>query len=69
MTFGEKIKSLRKERNLTLKDVSEKSGLSIVSLSFYETDKKKPSLVNMQKLATGLNCDFEELYEVWQANQ
>ena len=63
MTFGEKLKSLRKERNLTLEQLSKKSGLSIVSLSFYETNKKKPTLVNVQKLATGLECEFEELYK------
>ena len=63
MTFGEKLKSLRKEQKLTLKDVAERSGLSIVSVNFYENDKQKPSLVNVQKLAKGLNCTFEELYE------
>lgn len=65
MTFGEKIRELRKERKLTLKDVSDKSGLSVVSINFYENDKKKPTLVNVQKLANGLNCKFEELYEIW----
>lgn len=66
MTFGEKIKSLRKGQKLTLKDVAEKSGLSIVSVNFYENDKQKPTLVNVQKLAKGLNCTFEELYKYYE---
>lgn len=66
MTFGEKIKQLRKEQKLTLKDVAEKAGLSIVSVNFYENDKQKPTLVSVQKLATALNCEFEELYKYYE---
>lgn len=65
MTFGEKLKELRKKKKITIKQLSEKSGLSIVSISFYENDKKKPNLSNVQKLSFGLGCDFEELYKVW----
>ena len=66
MTFGEIIKQLRKEQKLTLKDVAEKAGLSIVSVNFYENDKQKPTLVSVQKLATALNCEFEELYKYYE---
>ena len=68
MTFGEKIKQLRKGQKLTLKDVAERSGLSIVSVNFYENDKQKPTLVNVQKLAKGLNCNFDDLYVLWKQN-
>lgn len=66
MTFGQKIKELRKERKMTLKEVAEKSGLSIVSVNFYENDRRLPNTpVIVQKLSVGLNCDFDELYELW----
>ena len=61
MTFGEKIKNLRKERNLTIKQLSELSGLSTVTINFYELGKIKPNLISVQKLAKALNCDFDEL--------
>ena len=64
-TFGEKLKSLRKGNKLTQKEVAEKAGLSIVTINFYENDEQKPSLTNLQRLATALNCDFDELYELW----
>ena len=65
MTFGEKIKELRLAKKLTLKEVAEQAGLSIVSVNLYETGKVNPELTNLHKLAKGLGCKFEELYEVW----
>lgn len=64
MTLGEKIKTLRKEQNLTLQDLSDRTGLTKESICHYENNKVKPSLVSIQKLATGLNCKFEDLYEL-----
>lgn len=61
MTFGEKIRNLRKEQGLTAKKLSEKSGLTVVSIINYENGHRKPTLVSVNKLATALNCDFDEL--------
>ena len=66
MTFGEKLKSLRKGRKLTLKDVAERAGLSIVSVNFYENDKQVPTLTNVHRLAEALNCPFEELFKYYE---
>lgn len=66
MTFGEKLKSLRKGQKLTLKDVAERAGLSIVSVNFYENDKQKPTLTNVQRLAEALKCPFEELLKYYE---
>lgn len=65
MTFGENLRMIRKQKKLTLKDVAEKAGLSIVSVNFYENNKQKPTLVNVQKLADALGCKFEKLYEFY----
>lgn len=64
MTFGEKLKSLRKERGLTAKQLAKKSGLTAVSISNYENGHRKPNLVGISKLASALECDFDELYEL-----
>ncbi len=64
MKLSEKIKFLRKEQQLTLQQLSNKSGLSVVSLVKYESGKRTPSLISIQKLAEGLNCSFDELYNL-----
>ena len=64
MTFGEKLRNLRKERGLTAKQLSEKSGLTTVSIINYENGHRKPNLISVNKLAIALNYDFDELYEL-----
>lgn len=63
MTIGEKIKKLRLKKKMTIKELSEKSGLSQVIISHYEHGSVVPSLTNIQKLSVGLDCDFEDLYK------
>ena len=42
MTFGKKIKTLRKERGMTQKDLAEALGLSLRPISNYETGGLRP---------------------------
>ncbi|MBS6525242.1 MAG: helix-turn-helix transcriptional regulator [Peptoniphilaceae bacterium] len=42
MTFGKKIKNLRKERGMTQKDLAEALGLSLRTISNYETGGLRP---------------------------
>ncbi len=42
MIFGEKIKALRKERGMTQKDLAEALGLSLRTISNYETGGLRP---------------------------
>lgn len=60
--FSEKVKTLRKAKNMTLLQLSEATGLTIPTLSNYEHGKGKPSVSNVGKLAVALECDFDELY-------
>ena len=64
MSIGEKLKNLRIQRNLSMKELSKKSGLSIVSICGYETGKHIPSSRNISKLANALKCSFDELYDL-----
>lgn len=61
MTIGEKLKDLRIKKDLSMKELSEKSGLSIVSICGYENGKHIPSLVNINKLAKALDYSFDDL--------
>ena len=52
-----RIRELRKEKNMTLKQVSEKLGIASNTLSQYETNKREPKLETWQALATRLNIN------------
>lgn len=43
MTFGDNLKRLRQENNLTQEQLAKKLGISKSSISFYEHSKKTPS--------------------------
>lgn len=47
-----RIKELRKNKNVTLQEVSEKTGISITSLSLYENEQRNPKIQPWQKLAS-----------------
>lgn len=64
MTIGEKIKDLRTKKGLSMKQLSEKSGLSLVTICAYETEKRTPRLSNINKLAKALGCSFDDLYNL-----
>jgi transcriptional regulator with XRE-family HTH domain len=51
VTPGEKIKDLRRKSNLTRKDLSEISGISLVSIKFWELDYRTPTKKNAELLS------------------
>jgi transcriptional regulator with XRE-family HTH domain len=60
LSLGQKIKKLRRERNLSQTQLAEKAGTTLVSISNYETGKTKPSsdmLINVAK-ALGVSADY-----------
>ncbi|HOZ01892.1 MAG TPA: helix-turn-helix transcriptional regulator [Candidatus Syntrophosphaera sp.] len=58
---GGTLKDLRKKHGLTLKQVSERTGISLSLLSMYEGNKVKPSAVNLAKLSTTYNTTMEAM--------
>lgn len=58
--MGERLRKLRKSKKLSLKQVSERLGISVSSLSGYELDEKNPSYKNLLKLARlyDVSCDY-----------
>lgn len=61
--FGDFIRKLREEQNLTQKELAEKSGFTVVQIKNIERGKNIPRVFNLGKLANALNCDFDYLYE------
>ena len=64
MTFGERIHDLRKEKNLTLKQLSDLTGLNVMTLSKIERDSHNPSCLTVGKLASIFDQEFEELWQL-----
>ena len=54
MTLGERIKSLRQYKKITLREFSKKIGISISFLSDIENSRSKPSLERLKDIAEGL---------------
>lgn len=57
------LRNIRKVRNMTLKELSEKTGLSIGNLSNIERGLRSPTLENLQKICSVLNTSFSDLLE------
>lgn len=58
--MGERLKTLRQAKHLTLKQVSELIGISVSILSAYEIEDRHPSYHILLKLATlyDVSCDY-----------
>ena len=65
-TFGERIRRIRKERNLGLRKTASMVGISATFLSRVETGKEQvtPGEETIRKLAEALGDDFNELMQL-----
>lgn len=65
MTFGERIRQLRKEKNLSQRDLATKVGVNFTYISKIENEKLDfgdyPSEELIRKLAKALRADADEL--------
>jgi XRE family transcriptional regulator, regulator of sulfur utilization len=59
--IGQNIKRLRKEQQMTLDMLCEKSGVSKAMLSQIEAQKVNPTIATVWKIARGLDVDLESL--------
>jgi len=59
--IGSRIKKLRKQRQVTLKELSEYTGLSIGFLSSFEREVTSPSLQNLKIIAEALDTTITDL--------
>ncbi len=59
--FAERLKELRKEDNLTLKQVSDAIGVSINTVSRWEREERLPNIENIVALAKLFNVSADYL--------
>lgn len=61
INFGNNLKKLRLQNNLTLQELSENLGLSRQMLSYYENNKKSPNLYSLIQISKFFNCSIDSL--------
>ncbi len=59
--FGQRLRQIRKERNLTQKQLAELIGVKNSVISFYEVGERTPSLEALVKLARVLHVSTDAL--------
>ena len=60
--IGDTIRSLRKQKELTLKQMSRRTGLSISLLSQIERAESSPSISSLYKIAVALDTRIQSLF-------
>ena len=60
--IGDTIRSMRKEKELTLKQMSRRTGLSISLLSQIERAESSPSISSLYKIAVALDSKIHDLF-------
>jgi transcriptional regulator with XRE-family HTH domain len=60
--FGEKIRSVRERRGITLKEVAERAGVSESLVSQIERNKVSPAIDTLLALVEALDLDLEYLF-------
>ncbi|MEC0131487.1 helix-turn-helix domain-containing protein [Paenibacillus odorifer] len=61
LTLGGRIKNLREKKNIKQKDMAKLCGLTIVQLSRYETDDRKPDPEALKNIADALDTSGDYL--------
>ncbi len=65
MRIEMRIKALRMNKNMSLQDLSKKSGISTTHIHDIENNLKSPSLIVMVILAKALDTDITTLYKIY----
>ena len=62
MKIGKRMRELRKEKDITLEDLSKKSGVALATLSRMENNKMTGTLPSHTKICKALGVSLVELY-------
>jgi transcriptional regulator with XRE-family HTH domain len=60
--IGETVRNLRKEANLTLKQMARRTGLSVSLLSQIERAESSASISSLYKIAVALDVKIQDLF-------
>jgi len=60
--FGQRVREIRKEKNLSQEDLSFKADLHRTYIGMIERAEKNITLINIEKIANALNVEIKELF-------
>ncbi len=60
--FGNKVRDLRKSKNLSQEDLADKADLHRTYIGMIERAEKNITLVNIQKIANALEINIKDLF-------
>jgi len=60
--FGNKVRSIRKEKNMSQEELAYKANLHRTYIGMIERAEKNITLINIQKIANGLNINIKDLF-------
>lgn len=63
MDIGQKIKKIRKEKNITQRELGERMGVSQQQIAQYENGKLKPKLETICRIADALEISHNTLFD------
>jgi transcriptional regulator with XRE-family HTH domain len=63
LAFGKRLAELRKARGFTQSEFAEELDISRLSLAYFETGRRWPRPVTLQKLAKGLRVSVADLFK------
>lgn len=61
--IGNRLRSLRKERNLTQRELAGQAGISVNAVSLIERDEISPSVATLQSLASALKIKMSYFFD------
>jgi len=62
LNLGERLRAIRKSRNLTLQKLHERSGISVATLSTWENNNRRPSMSSLTKWAAAVGIDVWDIF-------
>lgn len=63
LTFGERLTNYRKLRNMSQEKLAELCGVSLATISRWETNDMHPRPYNLEKLSEALHIDTASFYD------
>ena len=63
MEFKDKLKEIRKDRNLTQEQIAKQANISVRTIANYESGKREPNVEILFKICNALNIEIHDLFD------
>ncbi len=63
VSVGSRLRTIRKEKKMTIKELAKRSGLSVNTISLVENEKSSPSVSTLEQIAQVLEIPLSYIFE------